>query len=332
MNRNLSLFGLAGVGVTSLFLGACGAGDDDIDEAELDPTEVSQDALVASTCIAPPALSNPVVVEGVCPETIDARGRDLLVRMPARTCRNPVSIRNARHVRWIGGDIEFPSSTAVGAISLSSITGTAHIEGLHVDVNNRAADAIRIYRSPGAVLTVQNTLIEGPGGVPSGPHGDLIHTQGGGPLAELRVENFTGYTSYQGIFTPYRLPEDGSTGAERIVMKNVDVAYDPRMPSSQKPLMLLVFGSGNPKPNRYGDRDFTAPKGTSLTNVFVDASARNLTYYSRVMVQPKPAGSCATFDPVHKITGKVCDGRGRADFAPRSAVGLNYARSKFCTN
>jgi len=104
------------------------------------------------------------------------------------------------------------------------------------------------------------------------------------------------------------------------------------MPSSQSPLMLLFLGSGTPASNMYGMLDYTAPEGTVLSNVYVDGSARNLAYQTRVMVQPKPgADGCATFDAVHKVQGKVCGGKPSVGtFAPESSVGLNYARSKFC--
>lgn len=285
------------------------------------------------SCIAPPALSSPTVVSGSCPGVVDGKGKDLLIRMPNKTCTKQLNIRNARNVHVIGGKIVLDSDEA-RAVSLSYITGNVHIEGLHIDNNNRPSDGISMYRSPDAVLTVQNTLIEGPGGVAKGTHGDVIHTQGDGPLKEFNVENFTGYTSYQGIFTPFRSPKDGNDGAKRITMKNVNVAYDPRMPSWQKPLMLLFFGSATSTPNQYGLRDLTAPNGTTLSNVYVDASRGGKSYYSMVTANPRPGSDgCATFDPVHKIQGKFCGGAPKGgDFAPRNAVGVNYNRAKFCTN
>ncbi len=299
----------------------------------LGDTRTSGGGTDVGSCIAPPALSNPTVIDGVCPGVVDGKGKDLLIKMPKTTCTKQVNIQHARNVHLIGGKIVLDSNEA-RAVSLSYITGTVHIEGLHIDNNNRPADGISMYRSPDAVLTVQNTLIEGPGGTANGVHGDVIHTQGDGPLKEFNVENFSGYTSYQGIFTPFRSPEDGSTGAKRITLKNVNVAYDPRKPSSQKPLMLLFFGSATSGANQYGLRDLTAPNGTTLSNVFVDASRGGVSYTSMVTANPKPGSDgCATFDPVHNISGKFCDGEPKGgDFAPRDAVGVNYNRAKFCTN
>jgi hypothetical protein len=293
--------------------------------------DVASNPVSQGSCLAPPTLSAPMVVQDTCPGNIDAKGGDLMVKMPNKVCTTPLNITNARNVHVVGGRIELGSSVA-RAVSLSSIRGSVHLEGMHIDVMGRAADGISIYNSPDATFTVQNSLIEGPGGIKEGTHGDVIHTQGGGPLKEFRVENVTGLTSYQGIFTPFRLPQHDSTGAKRIVMKNVYLAYDPRMPSTQSPLMLLFLGSGTPASNMYGMLDYTAPEGTVLSNVYVDASARNLAYQTRVMVQPKPgADGCATFDAVHKVQGKVCGGKPSVGtFAPESSVGLNYARSKFC--
>lgn len=293
--------------------------------------DVASSTVSSGSCLAPPMLSTPMVVRDTCPGSIDAKGGDLLVKMPNKTCTEALNIHNARNVHVLGGRIEL-GADAARAVSLSSIKGQIHLEGMHVDAMNRPADGISIYNSPSATLTVQNSLIKGLGGIPAGTHGDVIHTQGGGPLKELRVENVSGFTSYQGIFTPFRLPQHDSTGAKRIVMKNVYLAYDPRMPASQKPLMLLFLGSGSPTANMYGMLDYTAPEGTVLSNVYVDPSSRNVPYYTKILVEPKPgADGCATFDAVHKVEGKVCGGKPKqGTFAPESAVGLNYARSKFC--
>jgi hypothetical protein len=283
------------------------------------------------SCLAPPALSKPMVVEGKCPGTVNGQGGDVLVRMPNKACTTQLNVTNARNVHIIGGRINLGADVK-RAVSFSNIKGHVHVEGMHIDVQNRPADGLRIYNSPNAILTVQNSLIEGLGGEPKGTHGDVIHTQGGGPLKEFRVENVSGYTSYQGVFTPFRSPKDGNTGARRLIMKNVDLAYDPRMPTTQKPLMLLTLGSGTPKPNMYGLLDWTAPDGTTLSNVFIDTSLRNVAYYTRVTVQPNPGSDgCATFAAVHNVKGKVCGGKPKGGaFAPKNAVGLNYARAKFC--
>lgn len=292
------------------------------------------DSVTPDSCLAPPRLSNPMVVDGdACPNVVDGKNGDLLIKMPKKVCTKPLLVRNARNVHVLGGRIELDTADA-RAVSFSNIKNTAHVEGMHIDVQNRFADGIRIYKSPQAILTVQNSLIEGLGGTPRGAHGDVIHIQGDGPLATFQVENLTGLTSYQGIFTPYRLPKHGSTGAERVELTNVDLGYDPRMPQAQKPLMLLTMGTGNPKPNKYNMLDYSAPKGTKLTNVFIDGSERDVAYHTKVLARPNPGSDgCATFDAVHKIDGKVCNGLPKTGhFAPRNAVGANYARAKFCTN
>lgn len=290
--------------------------------------------VTADACLAPPQLVNPIVIEGdTCPGVVDGRGRDVLIKMPNKTCTNQLNVRNTNNVHVIGGEIKLEADVG-RAISFAYVKGHAHVEGIHIDVQNRPADGIRIFNSPQATLTVQNALIEGLGGRVEGPHGDVIHTQGGGPLAEFRVENLSGLTSYQGIFTPYRLPRHGSTGAEKVVMKDVNIGYDPRMPSTQKPLMLLTLGRGDPSPNQYGMLDYSAPEGTSLSNVYIDTSLRDAAYYTKVSARPNPGSDgCGAFDAVHKIDGKVCNGLPKSGpFAPRDAVGLNYDRTKFCTN
>ncbi|HSO42695.1 MAG TPA: hypothetical protein VLR47_07635, partial [Rhodospirillales bacterium] len=116
---------------------------------------------------------------------------------------------------------------------------------------------------------------------------------GDGPLQELILQNVTGYTGYQGLFTPYR-PDSGH-GTHALRLERVNVAYDPtlnRNSGAGKPRMLLFFGSA-------GDlRDQPPDRGTSLSGVYVDASYWNPSHLRAIYPQPKTLfGQCVALIP-----------------------------------
>ncbi|MCU0893340.1 MAG: hypothetical protein MUD06_03300 [Rhodospirillales bacterium] len=310
--------GLAVAGVL-LALAACAADDRAAPEAPF-------------ACLAPPALSRPLTFVNACPgepgfpTVVEADGRDVLVRLPKdRVCQRGLSITKPGTV-WIQGGAFLYTESGKAVISISETAGTAFVEGLSIDVAGKSADAIRVYRNTGRLI-VQNTFARRISGQPAGIHGDLIHAQGDGPLQELVLQNVTGYTGYQGLFTPYR-PESGH-GARAVRLERVNVAYDPalnRNAGAGKPLMLLFFGSADDLRDRPPDR------GTTLASVHVDASFWNQPFGRSVYPRPKTLfGRCVGFDEAHGISGRVCEGPPPGgDFAPEALVGTAYDRSRFC--
>ena len=211
-------------------------------------------------------------------------------------------------------------------ISISETSGTSFIEGVSIDVAGKAADAIRVYRHTGR-LVVQNTFAKRISGQPQGTHGDLVHAQGRGPLQELVLQNVTGYTGYQGVFTPYR-PDSGH-GTHALRLERVNIAYDQtlnRNAGAGKPLMLLFLGSAD------DPRDRPPDKGTSLSSVYVDASYWNQSHFHSIYPRPKTLfGRCVSFDAAHGIAGSVCEGPPPGgDFARETWVGGTYDRARFC--
>lgn len=286
----------------------------------------------AINCVRPPALSNPITFKNKCPmdrggpRQVNARGRDVLVELPRnKTCRGSITVTNARNIRIMGGHIVYNDGKQA-VINIGMTRGTTFIDGMLIDVNKKFADAVRAYRHKGRMI-VQNTHIRGVSGTKKGPHGDITHAQGGGPLQELVLQNVTGLTGYQGLFTPYR-PGSGH-GTRKLKLERVNVGYDRSISKSsgaRKPLKLLFFGSASNRNDRVPDR------GTSLSNVYADGSYWNFPYQRAIYAEPRPgSGGCASFDGRHKISGQVCGGRPRGgDFARVSDVGRSYNRSKFC--
>lgn len=283
-------------------------------------------------CLAPPALTQPLGFAGSCPgdpgfpSVVQADGRDVFIRPPRdRVCHRGLSVTGAGNV-WIQGGAFLYTDDGPAVISISRSSGTSFLEGLSIDVAGKAADAIRVYRHTGR-LVVQNTFAKRISGRPAGTHGDLIHAQGDGPLQELVLQNVTGYTGYQGLFTPYR-PDSGH-GTRALRLERVNVAYDPalnRNAGAGKPLMLLFLGSADDL------RDAPPDKGTTLASVYVDASLWNQSFVRSIYPRPSTLfGRCVQFDEAHGIRGSVCEGPPPGgDFAPEPLVGRGYDRGRFC--
>lgn len=280
-------------------------------------------------CLAPPSLTGPLTFVNACPgdsgfpTVVEADGRDVFIRLPKdRVCQRGLSVNGAGNV-WIQGGAFLYTESGKAVISISRTSGTSFIEGLGIDVAGKSADAIRVYRNTGRLI-VQNTFARRISGQPAGIHGDLVHAQGDGPLQELVLQNVTGYTGYQGLFTPYR-PESGH-GARAVRLERVNVAYDPalnRNAGAGKPLMLLFMGSADNTWDRVPDL------GTTLSSVYVDGSYWSFPYYKAIYAYPSGTANCTSFDAKHKISGQICGGK-PTDYAPAGQVGASYNRANFC--
>lgn len=289
-------------------------------------------AKAATTCVVPPPLSNPIVIDGKCPgdpgfaKNLRADGRDVYIKLPSdRTCSKGMVVARPRNLRITGGQFIYNDSLSA-VITVKDTSGTALIDGLSIDVNRKSADAIRSYNDKGRLI-VQNTFVKGISGTVKGTHGDLVHAQSGGPLQELILQNVTGLTGYQGLFSPYR-PREGH-GTRKLKLDRVNVGYDRDIAKTsgvRKPLMLLFMGSADDRTNKVPDQ------GTTLTDVYVDGSYWNFAFQKAVYAQPKPVSDgCATFDPKQKVNGRACGGRPpQGDYAPASRVGRSYDRGYFC--
>ncbi|MBL8660569.1 MAG: hypothetical protein JNM75_12530 [Rhodospirillales bacterium] len=288
------------------------------------------------SCLRAPALVNPLQYIDKCPEDpdgpydVNARGRDVLIRLPGnRACNSRLSVVNANNVRIMRGRFVMTDDKE-SVVSIGPGSGTTFIEGLDIDVNGKSADAIRFYRNTGVAI-IQNTRMEGVSGTTAGTHGDITQPQGGGPLTQLILQNVSAYTGYQGLFTPYR-PDQGH-GTHKLTLQRVNLGYDPNIPPSEKPLILLFIGRSDDPVNLPPDQ------GTTLSDVYVDVSVwqkqlPGYGYYKSVLATPsRQPNGCATFAPEENITGEVCDGQPpEGDFAPQNLVGLKYRRDYLCTS
>jgi hypothetical protein len=283
----------------------------------------------AISCVPPPVLSNPLNYNGLCPgdsgfpTVVKAAGRDVYIKLPTnRSCSRGFTVEKPRNLRITGGSLIFGDTTAA-VITVRDTSGDTMIDGMYIDVKGRAADAIRTFNNKGR-MTLQNTYIKGVSGIVSGTHGDLLHAQDGGPLAELTLQNVSGLTGYQGLFAPYR-PSSGH-GTRKLKLDRVNVGYDTGLAKTSgagKPLMLLFLGSADNTWDRVPDL------GTTLSSVYVDGSYWAFPYYKAIYAYPSGTANCTSFDAKHKISGQICGGK-PTDYAPSGQVGASYNRANFC--
>lgn len=180
---------------------------------------------------APPALTDPttvVVTDENNQPSLEA-GRDYRLVLPEPiTAEGGLIVKGGRNVVIIGGEIEVPTrddvreSVGRRGLYLTEQTGTVHVEGLHIRGED-LSEGINIDQRDGAVVQLQNIRVEAVQGSEDGHHADIVQTWAG-PDA-LRVDRFTGFTTYQGFFllpTQRHDPDD----TPQVDLRRVDLHGD----------------------------------------------------------------------------------------------------------
>ncbi len=174
---------------------------------------------------APPRLEDPVTI------SVPVRGgqfeldpgRDYQVVLARAPVTGAVSLVGGHNVVLVGGELDFDGG-APGVLYFKNFTGTLHVEGLRIDPGGSRgieADAIRVASTAdGSTAQFENIYVRRVGGSYDGVHGDLIQTWGG--PSRLRVDRFTGYSDYQGL---YLAPNDADWHARVVAMefRNMDL-------------------------------------------------------------------------------------------------------------
>jgi hypothetical protein len=113
-----------------------------------------------------------------------------------------VTITGGRNVVVIGGMISIPSRVDVPAardrrgLYLKGQTGTVHVEGVHM--TGDLSDGINLDQRKGAVVQLQNILIDRVHGGAASHHADVVQTWAGPRI--LRIDGLRATTEYQGLF------------------------------------------------------------------------------------------------------------------------------------
>ena len=177
---------------------------------------------------APPILENPQIIQlsadGKGDKTQLDSDKDYIIRLPADAVRTKgVWIEGGRNVIIMGGHIALPYAEELNnndstrrAIYIKNNNGTVHVEGLLIDgAKSGEYDAIAVA-STKSIVQLQNIHVTTLAGSYKYFHGDLVQPWGG--VKELRIDRFTGTTSYQGL----QINQDtGKIGSEKISNVNM---------------------------------------------------------------------------------------------------------------
>jgi hypothetical protein len=184
---------------------------------------------------APPELRQPqeITVSADGGAWVLPRDRDCLIDLPdTRAVTRPVIVRGCRNVVLIGGEVDHDGRLRPGDLTgigiwLDGWTGTAHVEGVRLG-GSGLSDALWLS-SPhaGSTAQVENVRVDHVQGAydiplarcappPPDPHPDLIQLFQG--PERLRIDRFTGYTTYQGIF------DDSGEKTPRRILRELTVS------------------------------------------------------------------------------------------------------------
>lgn len=177
------------------------------DRATAEDASPCEGAGCAALRWAPPVLANPTVV--MVPrnyfEAEFAVDEDVLLVMPGQSApdgrRNPadgprqsdLQLKGGRNIRIIGGE------AGAGRMIFGDLHGSVFLEGLTFELAP-GKDAINVAGSDGTHPDVylQNIRVSGVSGAFDAVHADIF--QPWGPIGHLRVDMFSGGTTYQGFF------------------------------------------------------------------------------------------------------------------------------------
>ncbi|MDA8233149.1 MAG: hypothetical protein M0006_17600 [Magnetospirillum sp.] len=278
---------------------------------------------------APPTMNNPTIVDlaktGSQTYWNFANNQDVIVIDSAHTTVNlpKIQFQGGHNIEVLGIDMQTaPGQT--GAIQFDGITGTAFVDGVHID-NSKASgtDGIDIAggnNGKGVSLIVQNTSIENVNGAYSGGqasnsngHADGIQMQG--PVGgALNLSNVHITTNYEGLF----LAPQYSTAPSSATFSNVDLHYTSAAANdgSHTTYLLWTLDGGNEK-----------PYPITFDNVYVQPRAGQQAIESAVW--PKAEGGAVQNGdqiswPNLPYKGSVTVGD-HASFADTSKIGVHFA-------
>jgi chitodextrinase len=276
---------------------------------------------------APPPLVNPVTVQlGTGPTTSNLNDNtDYIIKLPRTVKTGHTTISGGRNIHIIGGHIQNkpfvgdPPDAEHRALYINGAKGTVHIEGVLIDApaDDRFGDALAI-NAPQATVQVQNSRFVDLRGDEANFHADIIQPWGG--VRELRVDKFTGSSTYQGFFIPRNLGDIGKVTVSRTNLKSLPMVH----PTANGGYLLWMSPNGR---NSTG----VGPLHT-LSHFYVqprDGRALGETIWPATFDEVNPArideNGFATWPTLSNVTGGVQGGSPPGgDFAPAGVPGLAY--------
>lgn len=251
--------------------------------------------------------------------------KDYIIKLPPTVKRGSTVILGGRNIVMIGGHIAVPAANKMRrAIYIKGAAGTVHIEGVLItNPDGGEFDAIAIA-APMAIVQVERVRVEGLQGTQATFHSDVIQPWGG--VKELRVDQLTATSGYQGI----QLPDmHGGTQTGLVSLSRVNLRYIP-------PVVAAEGG----KPNRGGFLLWTIQGRNCALNTRMKLRqvhiVQNRLRSPETAVWPPANGSMACAGALDKtkatfmfrnlpVEGSVSLSEPpKGDFVPAGTVGLTY--------
>lgn len=291
-------------------------------------------ALGASSMLWPaPPLTKPTTIRLGSGPTVSRLNpdQDYILKLPDTRKLGSTVILGGRNISIIGGHISVPRSDRQRrALYIKGATGTVHLEGILVDNPDKAEfDAIAIA-APQAVVQIERVRVEGLTGSQATFHSDVIQPWGG--VKELRVDQLTATSSYQGI----QLPDmHGGSQTGRVFISRTNLIYADQagftMAAAEDRakggfLLWTILGRSCEKNTKIILKDVFVQQSATRRAVNAvwppaDGSTKCGTELSR-------DGTTITF-PKLPVQGQVKIGRPSAgDFVPAGTVGLKYRSNR----
>lgn len=264
-----------------------------------------------------PVLTNPeTITVGTTfdsqPPDLDVN-RDYIIKLPPTVRNGALTIVGGNNVVIIGGHIRLPvysgTSIRARAIYITGNQGVVHIEGVLIDtVAGGLGDGIAIQAS-NSIVQVQNCRIMNIQGVQSGFHGDVIQPWGG--VKDLRVDQLTASSNYQGLFCPVNAGPIG-----RIVVKRTNITALPEGEPDAGGGYMWWTGT---EPSVIFSEFYIQPRAGRLLGKSVWPDADHATHPVSVV------NGVATWPTMTNIDGGIRGGQPPGgDFCPAGVPGVGY--------
>ncbi len=283
---------------------------------------------------APPALTNPIVVElGDGPTYTRLKDdQDYVIKLPKAKKVGSTTIEGGRNVVIVGGHITLPMApdgadqVASRAIFIKNNTGTVHIEGVLIDASGRGmSDGIDIA-SPRSTVQIENVRIDGVYGFHNQFHAHVIKPFGG--VAGLRIDKLTGYSGYQGLTLDTELGPIGSADISRVNLVAIrKQVWGPGNNGGQMIWLTKDTACGESYPIRFGEVYVQPRSGTALGRAVWPMASGAVACPARA----NGDDSEVSF-PTLPIEGGIHKGLPpQGDFVPAGLAGINYVSPGYQT-
>lgn len=278
----------------------------------------SAGAAGAATAPAPlnwprPPLTNPETItletsSEQPPRPLDV-GRDYIIKLAPAIRTTGVIIEGGRNVVIIGGHIRLPvpAGGMTRGIYIDGNQGVVHIEGVVIDaVAQGLGDGIAIA-APDSIVQVEICRIMNIQGRQSGIHGDVIQPWGG--VRDLRIDQLTASSTFQGLFCPV---DRGPIG--RVVVKRTDITALPEL----EPGGGYLWWMGT-EPGFIFSEFYVQPRQGRVLGNSVWPDTGHATHPVSVV------NGLATWPTMSNVTGGIRGGRPPGgDFCPAGVPGIGY--------